>query len=627
MLQLGQQPKDTLLGILVGIVSACLVAACETGTVTTPGPGDDRSEGDPVSADSASGDPAGGDEVTDADTGRVCSGSQCEPPGNTTRVCDGFAYVSAPSEVCWDHIDNNCDGAPDNGCANGNPVYVDPSDNVGPYQGTFDNPYNSWTQLTIAPGNDYRQKCGTTHDQAVAIDAAGTATTRILIGAYYDSGGTPTHEDVSPSFGRDCGNGAAKPNMHGGVRTSTEDHELEGSEQYIVFDSLRFEDPNPSVPIRIASQHNTMQFLYVLDAEWGIWLGRFSGEASHHFYVGHTYMDLGTALDEANSHCQGADDPWPCCAGAHPDPGNRCAESVDPIKLFGRADDGIIEHNVLTGYDHIGINAYGMENSIVQYNRCEQGTAMAEDYCINLPFGCHNNIVRHNYSQDAGYGIAIGVGSTNNKVFGNVMTCDNPTVPGDNLGACFVFANGDDGNLADNLVHNNTIYDADVGGDRIKGMAFYCSSSVVNSTMVNNRIHNNLFQKVDIGMMFSDACGSRDNSDLFYNNLIHDWDNTNQYYARFTPAGGTHNSATSLNGESFAQGNRDDDPILSDPANDQFWPLVGSPSIGNGYDTGEDYDDLIDPSSSDLQASPMRIFTVDWDDGDGPSIGAFARGN
>ena len=185
----------------------------------------------------------------------TCSGTRCEPPGNTGRVCDGKEYVAAPAEVCWDHIDNNCDGAPDNGCANGKPIYVDPSDNTGPFLGTFAAPYNSWTQFTTAPGNDYRQRCGTTYHNVIAVNAAGTAANRILIGAYYDSAGTPVHEDARPNFGRNCGNGTPKPNMRGGVRTSTEDHALEGSEQYVVFDSLRFEDPAPSC--RSASPHST----------------------------------------------------------------------------------------------------------------------------------------------------------------------------------------------------------------------------------------------------------------------------------------------------------------------------------------------------------------------------------
>ena len=94
----------------------------------------------------------------------------------------------------------------------------------------------------------------------------------------------------------------------------------------------------------------------------------------------------------------------------------------------------------------------------------------------------------------------------NNRIYGNVMTCDNPTVPGDNLGGCFVFANSCNGDLADNYVYNNTIYHADVGGDSIKGMMFYCGSNVLNSTMRNNRIYNNLLQKVDIGIFFMDGC-------------------------------------------------------------------------------------------------------------------------
>ena len=100
--------------------------------------------------------------------------------------------------------------------------------------------------------------------------------------------------------------------------------------------------------------------------------------------------------------------PGPAALAPLPIPEIAARNPLNPIKLFIEPTAAIIEYNVLTGYDHIGILAYGMEDSLVQYNRCEQGPAVAEDYCINLAFGSHNNTVRYNYSQDAGYGVAIG---------------------------------------------------------------------------------------------------------------------------------------------------------------------------------------------------------------------------
>lgn len=142
--------------------------------------------------------------------------------------------------------------------------------------------------------------------------------------------------------------------------------------------------------------------------------------------------------------------------------------------------------------------------------------------------------------------------------------------------------------------------------------------------MQGNSFVNNVILKIDRGMVFGDDCGGRYNSDQFLNNLFHDWDEEIGYVAMFRPVGGTHNDADSLNSTTFASGNLDDDPMLSDSQNDEFWPLPGSPVIGGGLDTGEDYDDLIDPAVSDLHSSPMQVFTVDWDDLEGAYIGAFS---
>lgn len=542
------------------------------------------------------------DPHDDADTVCTCSGDPCEPPGSTGLRCDGCNYVEAPEEICWDHIDNNCDGAPDNGCANGTPVYIDPTYTGanGTEDGSFLRPFDAWTDFTITAGNDYRQRCGTETSTTVAVDAAGTASNRIVIGAYYDDGAEPVHEDDNPHFGPNCGDGTTKPNMRRGVRTTSEDHVLEGSEQYVVFDSLRFDTPIPAVPVRVASQHNTLQFLYIKDSEWGIRLNRYQNELSHFFYIGYSYFDLGTVNDENH-------------------------ETVDPINYYDGADNGIIEYNVITGYDHIAIYSRGGDQNTIQYNRCEKGPAAAEDYCVSLQSNSNSNIVRYNYSQDAGHGVSISEGCSNNVVFANVMTCDNATVPGGN-GACLSLYNQFNDvtwDLSDNFVFNNTIYESDVG-DTVKGIGFYCSPDVT-STMHGNRFHNNLIEKVDRGMVFGDDCNGRDNSDQFFNNLIHGWDTENGYYVNFFPIGGIHHDADSLNGMDFASGNRDDDPSLSDPSGDEFWPLPGSPAIGNGFDTGEDYDDLIDPVISNLSASPMQVFTVDWDTLEGPYIGAFSR--
>jgi hypothetical protein len=47
--------------------------------------------------------------------------------------------------------------------------FIDPTDGSAPYLGTELNPYNSWSQVTFAPGKTYLQKRGTTYSQSTSI--------------------------------------------------------------------------------------------------------------------------------------------------------------------------------------------------------------------------------------------------------------------------------------------------------------------------------------------------------------------------------------------------------------------------------------------------------------------------
>ncbi len=61
----------------------------------------------------------------------------------------------------------------------GSKVYIDPSDNTGPYEGTLSNPYNAWDQITVSSNTAYLLKAGTTLD-AISFITTGN----IYIGKY-----------------------------------------------------------------------------------------------------------------------------------------------------------------------------------------------------------------------------------------------------------------------------------------------------------------------------------------------------------------------------------------------------------------------------------------------------------
>ncbi len=61
----------------------------------------------------------------------------------------------------------------------GSKVYIDPSDNTGPYEGTLSNPYNAWDQISFSSNTAYLLKAGTTLDAISDITVS-----NIYVGKY-----------------------------------------------------------------------------------------------------------------------------------------------------------------------------------------------------------------------------------------------------------------------------------------------------------------------------------------------------------------------------------------------------------------------------------------------------------
>jgi hypothetical protein len=77
------------------------------------------------------------------------------------------------------------------------PVYVDPTneDNDTVQDGSFEHPYDSWTDITFVKNTKYLQKCGTTaaadYESDIIIEQIDSDSgTPLVLGAYYDDNGT-----------------------------------------------------------------------------------------------------------------------------------------------------------------------------------------------------------------------------------------------------------------------------------------------------------------------------------------------------------------------------------------------------------------------------------------------------
>ena len=104
----------------------------------------------------------------------------------------------------------------------------------------------------------------------------------------------------------------------------------------------------------------------------------------------------------------------------------------DPIRIYSNASNNTIQYNHITSYDHGGINIWGGDRNIVQYNYIF-GDHGYEDFCIGHHLNANKNITRWNYCKDAGQAISFRSGY-DNKIYQNKFTCNGPISPASNLG-------------------------------------------------------------------------------------------------------------------------------------------------------------------------------------------------
>jgi len=448
-------------------------------------------------------------------------------------------------------------------------IYVDP-DYSGTESGTFAQPYNSWTDFTISAGNDYRQKAGTNWiiGGSYSINASGIAENYILIGAYYDDGGSPVHEDDNPSFGEFCGNGVAKPKI---TRTNNDADFLFVNGDYIEINSIQIYEGRAG--IRANGIYQKIQYVRIMGGWSGIRVGLGSSIADN-IYIGHNYLwtDYGSA------------------------------PSLDGIQIA--SSNAIVEYNYINGYSHSGISTFWTtSDSIVRYNEVYSWDDHMDQFFT--PDGTNHKFY-HNYGNDCGIiqmGSASGVEIAYNIIDGMVR---NPYFfyhKGAIAISPYTQANG---HVIDCKIHNNIVYDRKDpnAGTTWSGIKIYGfpESGIVE----RNEIYNNIFLD-----MWGNASGNHappiyvldrtgtiesDPADpdvnIFRNNVAYGHQDPNYAYIEGT----TYGTAALFNsGYDAAYNNRDNDPGLKSPVNSQFWPDSSTDDVvGNGYDGG-DYDQILGP--------------------------------
>jgi len=478
-------------------------------------------------------------------------------------------------------------------------VYIDPTYGSGG-DGSFATPYDSWTDVDLSVANDYRQLCGTTETLAtgLTITAVGSSGDHVIIGAYYDSSGTPVHEDDNPSFGANCGNDVSKPILQGTSGTPSDyelwamdDFLMFGDEavlsQYLEFNSLRFQ--KQQVGLFIRSNYNTVKYCYFWYLTWGMRIGNSTDGDNN--TIEYNYFDLNDQTDEGSS-----------CGGV------QCG--YDPISLREYAQNNLVRYNHMTGHDHAGVAIAGGDNNTIEYNYF-YGTNYHEDIGVAIDrFSSSGryNIVRYNYMFNTGEAMQI-TGARYNEVYGNVMVCLQGMLSDDGMG-CITFGTGSSSLAAPpigNLVYNNVIYGTTSGKTKQHGIYFYGIDDAGADLVKDNVFANNIINNIG-GACISqyDPVGAIDDDEnYFYNNSCYDWNNDTGY--SYAYIGDTGYTKTQLNDLGFASGNIDTDPSLEDVSTYKFWPAsTSSPVYQTGYNVGDPYDTLL-LSTSDFTAEPPEV--------------------
>lgn len=473
--------------------------------------------------------------------------------------------------------------------------YIDPLCGTGGHQSCGDGtaittPENSWGDLTITAGNDYRQLCGTTYTGTVTITNSGTSGDYIIIGAYESDG---DFEDSHPSYGQYCQDGTTEKPIITDSDFVGSTFDIDAS--YIQVDSLQIKKGERS--IWLDGNYNKIQYCRIGWGYFGVQIGNSSASTDNYIGYNYVYSDQG-------------------------DP------NTDGIKMSAGSDNTTVEYNVVDGWSHAGIqmstgSVTRPENNEIRFNAIYAFDDLM-DHSIEI--NGDNNSAHHNYLEDGG-DIRISAGDGNVIAY-NVVNGRSDTVElhATIIGIQAVY--GDQGgeptiDVTNSKIYGNVIYDTGTGDSKagIGIISIAATTGVVeNSLFANNVIIGPLVNEpvrvVDASNTIESNTADPD-CNIFANNIAYGYDDSN--YARIES--NYYSSASNFNTNyDKAFSNLDTDPGLSNPSSGEFWPDdSGDDVVGNGcdmndsgadcYDVGYSADETLLSYTTDFTASPPSVDT------------------
>lgn len=490
--------------------------------------------------------------------------------------------------------------------------YIDPSASPG---GNGLSDATAWDELsdfTPSAGNSYRFKCGGSFDyngsSAWTISNDGNATSPIFIGAYYVSG-SEVHEDDSPSMDQTCGNSASKPIFHGNSNAaSTTTINVTGD--YVIVDSIQIEGSEKA--LRVAGANSEIRYS---------WIGGDTGTSTPGGF-GIRYV---SGSDNGEIHH--------CVIDSQTDVFTEWLVT-DGINLSSSSYN-IVHHNIIDSWDHSGVVIeYGDYNEVYRNwftNDEDMGAGP-----FSTIYTADNNEFYENYIEHQGDYSQIAGGSDNwvyHNIFNGVCqrsessNCD--YIDSAPLQPMFNLQGASNASVQSARVIGNTFYvDGGVGDVYASCLQMYSDGSdgpFDDNWFVNNVCYvDNNATDTDILMFIEDnddpnwgaVTPQNISNNQFYwtNGTYKIW-----YYSAPSITVSGLNSATTDTTANNQEGN----PLFNNAGSGDFSPGSGSPLINNGYDAGDDFKNVLNPSYQ----PPPTTNTVSTMDADvyGWPIGAYGR--
>ena len=449
-------------------------------------------------------------------------------------------------------------------------IYIDPTAGSGG-DGSCVSPYDSWGDVSFSASNDYYQKCGTTWigGGITLASITGSSGDRVILGAYYETAGPTCNIGIS----------GAKPIIN---RNSTS-----GSGIYLNGSSY--------VQIENLDVRSGLQSIYLVDgSDYAVIKDSTVGLNSYGYGIRVQSSDDGKIYN--------------CIIDS-----NNTYSTQDGIQLGGSSGTyadarwEIYNNEFYSWYHNMISSGSGSDDILIYYNYMDGTDCLDTDRCKGFGLGTGvRNKAHHNYIYNTNQASQL-LGAKWAHVYNNVFDTVRPhTSP--NTDGSFALNTTDGGaSTRNNKVYNNTFYNC----------AKYCIyfwDDQAEADISNNEIINNIFldwaddNKAGIWVGSDTNADIRDNT--FRNNSYYEsGDSTIVNYkgvqktlAQWLAIDGTDGNTIS--------GERNADPGLKNVGSQEFWPDdSGDDVVGNGYDLGASYDDLLDPDNTDFTASPPVVVT------------------